>query len=371
MAGLVHGGDIYSFQLEHGGTLPLDFSANINPLGMPEGVRQAIERSAPACLSYPDPLCRCLRKAIAGSHGINEEWIFCGNGAAEVLFRLALALRPKSALLPAPTFFEYEASLSVCSCQIKRHFLKKEDGFCVTKRFLKDISGVDAVYLCNPNNPTGLLACSKVITQLLDCCKKEGCYLIVDECFNDFLDEPEKHSLIGALKDNKNLILLRAFTKLYAMPGIRLGYCMCSDTKVIERLYQMGQPWNVSVIAQECGIAALKEDAFTRQTRDYIHQQRHWLREKLEALGFTVYPGEANYLFFENCGIHSLQEKLRENNILIRSCANYPGLSGNYFRCAVKTGRENRELIQVLTKLKEQGAAIHAAYHDNPGRDGG
>ena len=152
---LTHGGDWAGYAAQYGG-MPLDFSANVSPLGLPQGVRQAVARALDGADRYPDPLCRALRKKLSGTLGVPPQSILCGNGAADLIFRLALAEKPKRALVTAPTFAEYEQALVVAGCTADRFFLREEEGFAVTEALLERIEpGLDILFLCEPNNPTG------------------------------------------------------------------------------------------------------------------------------------------------------------------------------------------------------------------------
>ena len=187
-----HGGDIETFVSEFGAQ-PIDLSANINPFGVPEAVRAAMHRAVDECAHYPDPFCRA-RQAVAEAEGIPADMVYCGNGAADVLDRLAAVLRPKRVLLTAPTFAEYERTLT--GAEIDFHMLRESEDFAVTERLLSDISSkYDAVYLCNPNNPTGRTAQPELMRRIVQKCAENSVYLIADECFNDFLLDAEQHSL--------------------------------------------------------------------------------------------------------------------------------------------------------------------------------
>ena len=151
----VHGGDIQTYIDRHG-FAPLDLSANINPFGIPDAVCAAMHRAVDNCTQYPDPFCRAARQAIGAREGVNPDFLYCGNGAADLIYRLALALRPRRALLPAPTFAEYAAALETVDCDVQRFLLREENDFAVTDGFVDAIDdGTDAVFLCQPNNPTG------------------------------------------------------------------------------------------------------------------------------------------------------------------------------------------------------------------------
>lgn len=347
-----HGGDIYAEDLT---AEPLDFSASINPLGMPESVRQAALQALSGCVHYPDPQCRRLRQTIAAWEGVAPGQVFCGNGAADVLYRLMLALQPKQILLPAPTFSEYEQAAALAGSTIVRFPLREEDGFAISEAFWDAVTPeTDLVIVCNPNNPTGQVTPKWLVKKGMERCRAVGARLLVDECFHDFLDEPERIAMTDCVPENRHLILLRSFTKMYAMPGIRLGYCLSSDTELLEQLYDMGAPWSVSVLAQACGVAAAQDTVFPVQTRKYITKQRQQLQDGLQELGFTVLPGQANYLLCHMDGVPNLVQQLRERGILIRSCDTFAGLDGNWFRIAVRTEAEQFVLLQTLRQLIQQ-----------------
>ena len=348
----IHGGDIYA---ETWNEEPLDFSANINPFGMPDSVREAAQQAIFGCLHYPDPFCRALRQTIAQRDDVTAQQIFCGNGAADVLYRLMLTLRPKKILLPAPTFAEYEEAAQLVGSEIVRFPLGKD--LTVTEAYWNAVTpDMDLVVLCNPNNPTGLLTPKWLVKKGMERCAEVGARLLVDECFHDFLCELENSSMTDQLRDNHHLILLRSFTKMYAMPGIRLGYCLSADHELIEQLYEAGAPWSVSVIAQACGMAAAKDVDFLKKTREYVARQRETLKRGLEELGMYVVDGQVNYLLFHSTEIPDLQRRLHDRGILIRSCANYHGLDDTWFRVAVRSEAENFVLLHTLRQLKEESA---------------
>lgn len=349
---LIHGGDIEGYLLEFG-LKPLDFSANCNPLGIPKSVPRAILRAAKFADSYPDPLCRRLNAALSDKLGIEREYILFGNGAADLIFRLALAEKPKAAIVTAPTFAEYELALQTTGCRVSRHLLTEANDFSVTETILSHIEpGTDMLFICNPNNPTGQTVDPGLLAEILLECKNKGTLLVVDECFNGFLDRPEKHTLKNKLHEYENLIILDAFTKLYGMAGVRLGYCLAHNTGLLERMKNAGQPWSVSSLAQAAGLAALKDDAYVGRARKLVKRERVFLLDKLRMPGIKPLGGEANFIFFHS-GISDLTAKLRKLGILIRDCGNYHGLNSGYCRIAVRTHKENLKLLNALERLSD------------------
>lgn len=302
---------------------------------------------------YPDVECERLRRALAQAEGVPVESIICGNGAADLIFGLVLALKPEKALLPAPTFAEYEQALRAWGCETEYHFLSEEEGFRPGEEFLEHIGkDTDLVFFCNPNNPTGVAVKGEYLKKLADRCRDTGTFLVLDECFEDFLEAPETYSMKGCLKEYPRMFLLKAFTKKYAMAGIRLGYGFCGDPEILEGMKAVMQPWNVSVVAQEAGIAALKEETYVKESMKKLRMEREFLLEGMKKLGFFTFASEANYIFFK--GREDLQEKCLEKGIYIRDCSNYRGLKKGYYRVAVRTGDENRRLLAVLKEIGDQ-----------------
>lgn len=371
---LTHGGDWAGYQEEYGGE-PLDFSANVSPLGVPPGVRKAIRAAAASADRYPDPLCRSLCRAIAAHEGVPESFVLCGNGAADLIFRAVLARRPRTALVTAPAFSEYETALTVCGCAVRRHLLREEDGFRLGKDFPEAIGAAssgsgtpgartarpdashagasratpDMVFLCEPNNPTGVTSPRELLLNTARRCRETGALLVLDECFADFLFDPDAHSLRAFLPDFPNLLILKAFTKLYAMAGVRLGYALCADASLLTQMRAAGQPWAVSSLAQAAGEAALSETDYVKRVRALIARERPWLMARLEQLGLRVIPGEANYLLFSSPVL--LLTPMRQRGILLRSCANYHGLGEGWYRTAVRTHKENIRLMETLREV--------------------
>ena len=348
---LVHGGDWAGYHAEFG-VDALDFSANVSPLGLPEGVAAAITAALPTADRYPDPLCRALRAKLAQAEGVPAEHILCGNGAADLIFRLVLALRPRRALLPAPTFAEYAAALQTVNCTITYSVLEEATDFAVTDAFVDAVGqDTDVVFLCQPNNPTGRITPPALVEKLLQRCAANGAVLAVDECFLDFAAGREALTAKAFLQEYPNLILFKAFTKLYAMAGVRLGYALCSDTALLEKMRAAGQPWAVSALAQAAGTAALDEAAYADAVRALVAQQRPVLTSGLRALGLRVIEGSANFLLF--CAPADLGQKLRQRGAVVRSCGNYPGLDATWYRTAVRTEAENRQLLRLMKEVLE------------------
>lgn len=347
---LTHGGDIVGFARRYG-VAPLDFSVNTNPFGLPPKAKMALSDAGERAGEYPDPLYRRLRAAIAEHEGVSMEWVACGNGAADLIWRVVLAQRPQKALVTAPTFSEYETALNFVNCHVEHHLLTAEEGFRVGEDILDNITReTGMLFLCTPNNPTGLTVEPALLGRVLERCRECGTLLVVDECFLGFLPEGERLTLKPQIKDYPNLLVLKAFTKLYGMAGLRLGYCLCSDTQLLTQLGSAGQCWPVSVAAEETGIAALQDEGYVEKTLAFLPPERERVRRALEQLGLRVWPGQANYLFFYT-DIPDFHHRLAEQGILIRNCCNYVGLGDGYYRAAILLPEENDRLLAAVEQI--------------------
>lgn len=337
-----HGGNIYK------STKMLDFSANINPLGMPDSVRDAIINSASDCVHYPDPNCTGLVREIADFEQISPAQIVCGNGAADLIYRIAHAFRPRHALIAAPTFSEYAFALHETGCKVSEYPLDPALNFALDQNILSQIcNAVDMVILCSPNNPTGQRIQPDILYKIAQKCRKFDVLLICDECFMRFAEDYKLYSLREYLYEN--CIILHAFTKLFSMPGLRLGYALCGSEPPAQKLRGTGQYWSVSIPAQAAGIAALHEPEWIKKTAVYVAEERRFLTESLRKSGIFVYDSAANFLLLKAPSDFAAQ--MEQRGIMVRKCADFHGLSDEYFRIAVRTHSENLALTAAAREV--------------------
>ena len=353
------------------------FSVNTNPLGLPEGVKSAIQNAIPDLERYPDQNCMRLREKLAETHSLPPEHIICGNGASELISLVTNAISPKNALLLAPTFSGYEKALKAARAKVQYHFLKAESDFALDETIFDSIqkNKPDMIFLCSPNNPTGRLIEKPRLEKIAAHCDESGIFLVVDECFLDFTERANE-SMFRFVEENPHLVVLNAFTKIYAMAGIRLGYLATSNLALLHKINALRPEWNVSTLAQIAGEAALDERNYIEETRTLIKQEREYLSKELKALGFRVFPSDANFILFEvnfqKCEENSQSDNdksgsetnnkfkknlnmsenfdklLLENGIFLRNCGNFTGLSEKFYRTAVCTHEENARLVKNL-----------------------
>lgn len=336
-----HGGDIYFYP---GVT---DFSANLNPFGTPSNVIKGLQEKCYHLCAYPDVRCRALKEAIAHKHRISKETIICANGAAELFYILVQAKKPKKVLLVEPSFSEYRKACEAVNAEVVTYLLKKEQMFDLDRSYCDELTeAIDMAFLCTPNNPTGRCIDTSLLKEIIQICKEKQILLVIDESFLEFTGKDDKQSMISLIHQNKHLFIVKSFTKLYAIAGVRLGYGICEDKAFLEQLESVRQPWSVSSIAQEAGVLCLKEQAYARKSVSLLIQERQYLESAFNKLGIEYIPSEVNFILFQ--GPDDLKERLLEKGILIRDCSNYWNLKKGYFRIAVRTRQENEQLIACL-----------------------
>ncbi|MFB2863975.1 threonine-phosphate decarboxylase CobD [Aeromonas sp. MdU4] len=349
-----HGGNILEMAERHGmdpATI-LDFSANINPRGMPASLRQAIVSNLALAERYPDIEYRHLHRAIANHAGVPVEWCIAGNGATELIFAIVAALAPRRALLPVPGFAEYRRALERIGCEIIDFQLEEADDFQPTERLLEALDEtIDCLFLCTPNNPTGQQPDAALLGQIVQHCDRRGIDLIVDESFIDFL--PGEQGLVEWLASHPRLYLLRSLTKFYAIPGLRLGYLMSSDRATLDTLRGTREPWTINAFAALAGEVVIADEAYRAATYQWLAAEQIYLFNALSSLpGIKVWRSAANYLFLRclSPGME-LQQALLSHQVLIRHCANYPGLNSDYYRVAIRSHAENQALVAAMTAV--------------------
>lgn len=360
----MHGGDIYQNKVKY------DFSVNVNPKGIPRRVKSALKKSVKNAVHYPDMNCARLKKMLAEKLSVEENCLNFGNGASELICAFVRAAKTKSALLLAPSFSGYVSAMRSAGAKINYFYLKEENGFALDKTEAEALKSAilskkyDTVIITNPNNPNGRLVPRVLIKEIADACGSSDANLLIDECFMELTGKAADFSFLPFLNNHKyqKVAVLRAFTKTFAVPGIRLGYCVSSEETARKIKVQLPE-WNVSVLAEEAGAACLGEEKYLAKSLKIISRERKYLSEKLSSLGFKVFPSGANYILFKDFRQADLKSFLLSRKILIRGCSDYEGLGEGFYRIAVRTRRENRRLVYFLSKYAAafaSGASRHS-----------
>ncbi len=348
-----HGGNLLKLALAAGKPVGeiLDFSANINPLGPPEGFREWISARVGDLVHYPDPDCTDLVRAFAARYNVAENEILMGNGSMEHLYLLPQLLGKRRALIPVPAYVDYERAAELAGLAVERILLREEDGFAPDLAVIAAaLRGDEIVFLGRPNNPTGQRIPAAALRDLAS--RHPQTIFISDEAFADFA--PETETLITSGRP-ANIIILKSLTKFYAMPGLRLGAVVAAP-ELIRRLRDRTPPWSVNTLAQAVGAAALRDTAYAEETLRFVHDRREELFAALGKLpGLTLYPGMANFLLIrsdrKDLDAPEIAQRLLAAGIAIRDCSNFTGLDRRFFRIAVRTETENGRLLGALRKV--------------------
>ncbi len=354
----IHGGDVRALAARAGcdPTALLDFSANVNPLGPPQGVRDVLRRLAddPSELThYPDPTYAELRVAIGASYGIDPDRIVVGNGSAALVGAVVRALAPTRCILPVPAFSEYrkalrDAAVDSIEVRLTRETYEPDVGEVV--RATRE-AGATMCVLSNPNNPTGALASREAIVELERSLRAESCRLVVDEAFIDYAPDASCVPLAT------EAIVLRSLTKFYAIPGVRIGYAI-APASLAPTIAGALPSWPVGAIEARVALAALDDRTYANRTRETNASERERMRDALLHHGFDAFPGAANFLFVDvaSAGMTARRladDLLERDGIAVRVCDDFRGLpAATFVRIAVKSRRDNERLLEALGRRR-------------------
>ncbi|MDP2928023.1 MAG: threonine-phosphate decarboxylase CobD [Candidatus Omnitrophota bacterium] len=339
-----HGGNIYEIK-QRRKTPVLDFSANINPLGIPPRIKKLLNKQLKDLVHYPDPRAFRLVAALARYWKIKEENVLVGNGSTELIYLILNAFRPDKVILPVPSFTEYERAARISGSQVRFIHMLEGEGFCLN---LDHINNCDMLFMCNPNNPTGNL----IVKTRADIENIPAKRIVIDEAFMDYVHNEQAHTFIAQATRSKKFIVLRTLTKFFALPGLRVGYVIAHEDNIkVFKRYQM--PWSVNVLAQAAAEHVLNEDTFIQRSKQLIERERVFLYESLGRIkGLKPYPSVTNFLLIkiEDEWITStcLKKRLLKKGILIRDCVNFRGLDRQFIRVAVRSHKENIRLMRAL-----------------------
>lgn len=327
----------------------IDFSVNLNPLGIPKNIKDNWSSWLELIEDYPDPIGSRLLQTIATYENIKHEHILLGNGGAQLITLLANFLAKKRIAIVQPTFVEYEKMCQVFQCQIE-HVVLQEEEWDDLSPVLHTIQDVDAIFLCHPNNPTGTIFSKEQIEQLIEQCEKNECYLIIDEAFYHFVERFV--SAASYVSTHDYVIVIRSLTKMYSIAGLRLGYVLGPAT-VIASLQKIQPHWSVNALALEAGIYCLNNESFVKRTQTYVLTERERMTLMLNDLNYKVSSSEVNYLLLRDNRLSNQNELIRfllTKGVVPRHTENFRGLDGRWVRLAVKTSEENTVLLQALQK---------------------
>ena len=340
----MHGGRLLEFSKS--GKKYIDFSASINPYGIDPNLKDILKESIDILVHYPNQDYSEIKALISRKHDVSEESIYLGNGANSIIFRLfSIFDKELNICIPTPSFETYRLAAESVSADIVYYDM---NGFKITNEIFDILSdNIDVLVLTNPNNPTGYLIEEELLQRLLEYCKAENIFVLLDECFLEFVLDGEKYSQISNLSKYTNLAILRSLTKLYAFPGLRFGYLLTENKKIIENLKKITPSWDINTLALEAAKFSLTQDM--SQVILKIQKEKSILLKNFKSVGIEVFDSKANFLL---CRYKkNLSNALLNQGVIVRDCSDYRGMDDTYFRVAVRTNLENMILFENIKEL--------------------
>lgn len=354
----IHGGNLYRVARERGCRPSdlVDFSASINPLGPSLSILRALRKSQWMLRHYPDPEAHDLIQALSRRSGLDPASYLMGNGSMELLYLLPSALSITKALILGPTFSEYERAVRRAGGDCTYVQALREDQYrlpieAAVTLLLAGKRTSDAVFLCNPNNPTGRVMASRDLLQFVAALEDRQMWVVIDESFIEFAPE---QSMIQEISNHPRLLVLRSVTKFYAIPGLRIGY-LAGHPDVVEQVRRRQPPWSVNALAQAAALAGLKDTTYRRRSLALISEERTRLSQAFGTMpNVHVFPSDANFLLIElpaSLRASDLVGRLRDRGMLVRDCSTIAGLTERMIRVAVRTPKENDRLLRAIEAI--------------------
>lgn len=358
----VHGGDLDIISRKYGISKAdiLNFSGNVNPLGLPDEVKNAVRDNLSAICDYPDVSYLKLREAIAAYTGADVNSLLVGNGSTELISTYIKTLCPKESIIISPAYSEYQREIELTGGKITLFPLLEEDGFVLNLNSLRALitDKTDLVVLCNPNNPTGSYVTADKLRLLLDVLKEHSAYLMIDETYIEFADDVKAVSAMPLTNEYSNLFIIRGTSKFFSCPGLRLGYSACSDSALREKAASFKDPWSVNSYAELAGCVMFTSQGFIDKTRKLIISERNRIKtELLSWKNITLYDTQSNFFLFkltrDDISAADIFEKLIQKRLLVRDCSSFPYLDGHYIRFCIQLSEQNDLLLKELKEIIE------------------
>ncbi len=354
----MHGGNIRGltekYNLKDKGFI--DFSSNINPLGFPKGLKKIIADNLESISYYPDIESKVIKNALFRHLNIHTDNLLIGNGSIELIFLITQALIPKKALIPIPNFSEYERALNLARTNNIFLKLSEKNNFQLNlDEVLIRLSGVNLIFLSNPNNPTGALIDKASMEILIKECEKRKVFLVIDEAFMDFVQGGDRISMLESAVRSKYVLVLQSMTKFFALAGLRLGF-LAGEKKLIKKITSYQPPWSVNSLAQAAGARVIQDTFFIKKSREYLFKERKYLFRELRAIdSLKTYTPNSNFIFCKilnkKTNSTSLFDSCARKGIFIRDCSNFRGLNNSFIRVAIRKRDENNKLIKTLKEI--------------------
>lgn len=350
-----HGSDLEKIEAFYGISKEqiISFSDNVNPLGISSYLREQLGARLDVITSYPDRDYTALRESIAAYAGCEKEQILVGNGSTELISLAVRVLAPKRALLPEPTYSEYEREVTLAGGEMVRCEIEETNGFRIDpERLMQALQAeIDLLVLCNPNNPTSQALSRQELRQILQHCREKGIFVMVDETYVEFCEEGT--TAVPLIGEFSNLLVLRGTSKFFAAPGLRLGYAMTGNESLRETMRAWQNPWTISALAELAGRLLFQDHAYMEQTRTLLAEERTRVCDILGTRAdLKLYPPHANFVLLrlmrEDITSADLFDFCIRRGLLIRDCASFAYLDSSYIRICFRTPEEDDRLLQTL-----------------------
>ncbi|SHE84392.1 L-threonine O-3-phosphate decarboxylase [Caldanaerobius fijiensis DSM 17918] len=353
-----HGGNIYKAAEQYGINIDaiIDYSDNVNPLGVPYSAKQEIIKNIDALSHYPDPEYRELRMAISEYTGVDYKNIIVGNGATELISLFIKVLKPRKALVVMPAYSEYERELVINGAMVDHYVLKREVNYKGDiNELCSMVQGKDIIVVCNPDNPTGTAFTVQEINKLAKVAMEYGAFLMVDETYVEFTDDISLFSSSSIINKYSNLFIIRGFSKYFGIPGLRIGYGLTSNLNLIENINDKKDPWSVNLLADMAARAVLRDEDYIRRSRDFMYTERRFMAAELKKIGnLKVYDSVCNFFLCEilsNISAREITENAIKKGMLIRDASTFKYLNNRQFRVCIKLRNENQMLLNFLKSV--------------------
>lgn len=332
----------------------IDFSVNLNPFGTPQSLVEKWTDWLTLIEDYPDPEGKELINLIAKKNNVPSTRVMLGNGGAELITLLGRKFSGKHIGVVQPTFSEYEKVTKISGCRVSYVNLTPNEWQLNLKQLSGQLSSLDALFLCNPNNPTGSSLASQDLLKLLNMCEENNCFLIIDEAFYDF--QIDNENLSHYVRKSNRLIIIRSLTKMYSIAGLRLGYLLANDL-IISELKAYQPEWSVNAIALEAGKKCITETEFVKKTQLFIQKERGRMVKILNKAGYQLSASTVNFYLLKDPSLDTqrpLIKYLLKTGIVPRHTENFPGLDGQWLRFAIRREQENNMLAEALIQWKQK-----------------
>lgn len=355
-----HGSDLE--KIEEYYHIPKDeivcFSANVNPLGLSEKVKNDLARNLDVITRYPDRNYKSLKETIGVYCGASPSHIAVGNGSTELISLLISQRAPKKALILGPTYSEYSRELSLIGADLETYHLKEERSFELdVDDFLSACTGdISLVIICNPNNPTSSAIKFNEMERIICECKKRNIFLMIDETYAEFAPHLEEITAIPLTRTYDNFMVIRGVSKFYAAPGLRFGYGITSNEDFLNALTIHQNPWSLNSVGAYVGERLLKDTDYIQKTRALILSERDRLLQELTHMpGYKPYNAYGNFILVqilkEGLTSFAVFEAAIKKRLMIRDCSSFESLTGEYIRFCIMNPADNDRLLALLHSL--------------------